>query len=212
MTQALPIPDTPHIKRGRKFAAVIAGARQIFLRDGFDGASVDDIAKAAGVSKATLYAYVPDKRILFMEVASLECSNLSTQARDEIDMTAPPHVVLPQAAARIIGFISSPLGMGIYRLCVAESARFPALGQIYYQAGPMAARAALSEYLQGAVARGELAIDDLELAADQFGELCRTDLHARQLFGLAGPPSEAERGRVIDGAVSMFIARYAPSP
>ena len=62
MSKALPI------ARGRKFQQVLEGARAIFLRDGFEGASVDDIAREAGVSKATLYSYFPDKRVMFIEV------------------------------------------------------------------------------------------------------------------------------------------------
>ena len=62
MPKALPV------TRGRKFLQVLEGARTIFLRDGFEGASVDDIAREAAVSKATLYSYFPDKRVMFMEV------------------------------------------------------------------------------------------------------------------------------------------------
>ena len=61
------------IVKGRKFDQVLEGARTVFMRDGFERASVDDIAREAGVSKATLYAYFPDKRLLFMEIASAEC-------------------------------------------------------------------------------------------------------------------------------------------
>ena len=57
------------VRTGRKFDQVLAGAREVFMADGFEGASVDDIARAAGVSKATLYSYFPDKKLLFMEVA-----------------------------------------------------------------------------------------------------------------------------------------------
>lgn len=64
--------NTPVIKKGRKFDQVVEGATKVFLRDGFEGASVDDIAREAGVSKATLYAYFPDKRVLFLEIASRE--------------------------------------------------------------------------------------------------------------------------------------------
>ena len=60
------------IKKGRKFDQVVEGARTVFLRDGFEGASVDDIAREANVSKATLYSYFPDKRVLFLEIASQE--------------------------------------------------------------------------------------------------------------------------------------------
>ena len=66
------------IKRGRKFDQVLEGARTVFLRDGYSGASVDDIATEAGVSKATLYSYFPDKQILFICASG----NRSYQAAD----------------------------------------------------------------------------------------------------------------------------------
>ena len=72
------------IRRGRKFDQVLDGARDIFLSDGFEGASVDDIAKAAGVSKATLYSYFPDKTLLFMGVAKAECCAQASRALDEL--------------------------------------------------------------------------------------------------------------------------------
>jgi TetR/AcrR family transcriptional repressor of mexJK operon len=53
------------IRKGRKFDQVIEGAKAVFLREGFEGASVDEIARDAGVSKATLYSYFPDKQHLF---------------------------------------------------------------------------------------------------------------------------------------------------
>ena len=76
------------VRKGRKFDQVIEGARQVFLNDGFEGASVDDIAKTAGVSKATLYSYFPDKRHLFMEVAKTECQRQAQISMDMIDDSA----------------------------------------------------------------------------------------------------------------------------
>ncbi|MEZ5686188.1 MAG: helix-turn-helix domain-containing protein, partial [Paracoccaceae bacterium] len=72
--------NKPEIRKGRKFDQVLEGARAVFLRDGFEGASVDDIAREAGVSKATLYSYFPDKRLLFMEVAKCECARQADEA------------------------------------------------------------------------------------------------------------------------------------
>ena len=71
--------DQTKVRKGRKFDQVLAGARDVFMADGFEGASVDAIARAAGVSKATLYSYFPDKRLLFMEVADTECARQSRQ-------------------------------------------------------------------------------------------------------------------------------------
>ncbi len=65
------------------------------------------------------------------------------------------------------------------------------------------------DYLRRAVAEGTLDIDDLELAADQFAELCKSHLFPELMFGIRKSTSAAERKRVIDGAVEMFLARYA---
>ena len=196
------------VKKGRKFDQVLIGARDVFMRDGFEGASVDDIARNAGVSKATLYSYFPDKRLLFMEVAKLECARQSEAAIATIDRNASVDVVLHDIAKQLVGFITSDFGRRIFRICVAESDRFPALGQEFYESGPMVARAAIMEYLTTAVERGELAIDDFELAADQFAELCKADLFPRMVFKQTTEFSQAETSRVIQGAVEMFMARY----
>ncbi len=196
------------IKRGRKFDQVLEGARTIFVRDGFEGANVDHIAAAAGVSKATLYSYFPDKRVLFVEVAKRECQRQADEAEALITAKAPPDCVLPQAARRIIDFFLSEFGRAVFRICVAEADRFPELGQQFYESGPALIRERIATYLNGAVARGELAIDDIYLAADQFAELCKADIFSSVCFGIQREFSEADRARVADGAVSTFLARY----
>lgn len=203
-----PSPAIATIKRGRKFDQVLAGARTIFLRDGFNGASVDDIAAEAGVSKATLYSYFPDKRMLFIEIAKQECRRQADEAEVLVTLSAPPACVLPEAARRIIAFTLSDLGQSVFRICVAEADRFPELGREFYTSGPGLVRERLAAYLNGAVARGELAIDDVYLAADQFAELCKADIFPSACFGIKRDVSEAERNRVIKGAVEMFLARY----
>ena len=196
------------VRKGRKFDQVLDGAREVFMRDGFEGASVDDIARAAGVSKATLYSYFPDKRLLFMEVATHQCRRQADKTHHDIDEAQPPQVVLPQIARAFLGFILSDMGQRIFRICVAESDRFPELGRQFYQSGPMVMRAALVGYLDKAIDRGELATDDCNLAADQFAELCKADLWPKLLFGIRETFEEDEIARVIDGAVATFLARY----
>ncbi|MCL3881344.1 TetR/AcrR family transcriptional regulator [Marivita sp. GX14005] len=196
------------IRKGRKFDQVVDGARRVFLRDGFEGASVDDIARAAEVSKATLYKYFPDKRLLFVEVASAQCREQARVTLDRVDMSKPPRDVLCVVARQFLTFLFSDMGQSIFRICVAEADRFPELGREFYRCGPMVMRDALTDYLRQAAARGELRIDDFELAADQFAELCKADLWSRLIFGIARSVSECERQRVIDGAVETFLARF----
>ncbi len=199
---------TDQVKKGRKYDQVLEGAREVFMADGFEGASVDTIARAAGVSKATLYSYFPDKRLLFLEVARCECSRQADEAVEVIDMSAPVREVLTAAAERIVDFILSDFGMRVFRICVAEADRFPGLGREFYESGPGLVRKRLAGYLRDAAARGELAIADIDLAADQFAELCKADLFPRAVFGVGGPPTAEEKRRVIDGAVATFLARY----
>lgn len=203
------MPDGTTPKKGRKYDQVIAGAREVFLRHGFEGASVDDIAKAAKVSKATLYSYFSNKQFLFMEVTQRECQRQADTAIEAVDLDAPIEAQLTGVATQMVDFITSDFGRSTFRVCVSESERFPSLGQSFYESGPLMVRTHMVGLLQLAVARGDLAIEDFALAADQLAELCKADLFPRMMFNITATFSKAEKDRVIHGAVQMFLARYA---
>lgn len=196
------------VRTGRKFSQVLEGARQIFLADGFEGASVDDIARAAGVSKATLYSYFPDKRLLFMEVAETECARMADNALDLIDQAQSPRQVLTVAATQVVSLLLSDFAQRIFRICVAERERFPELGRAFYASGPEMGTARMSEYFRKAIDRGELKIDDIAMAAEQFSELCKAKLWTRAMFGIQTEFTQAEIDDVAKHAVDMFLARY----
>ncbi|WP_028714780.1 TetR/AcrR family transcriptional regulator [Paracoccus sp. J55] len=202
MPKALPV------TRGRKFLQVLEGARTIFLRDGFEGASVDDIAREAGVSKATLYSYFPDKRIMFMEVFRNELAREAADASALIEVDLPVEQVLPFIVQIISAHMISEFGLRIFRVSVGEAERFPSLAQEYYESGLALLRQQLIGYLDRCVQRGELSITDLELAADQLIELAGVTIHDRALF--LGPQSvDKELLRKVNrSAVAMFLACY----
>lgn len=195
-------------KQGRKLAQVLEGARTVFLRDGFEGASVDDIAKSAGVSKATLYSYFPDKRILFMEVAKAECLRQEEMTDKMVAMNADPDVALRHATNSMIRLFVSTFGKQVFRVCVAESDRFPELGREFWESGPARVRARMIEYFKQAISEGKLQIDDCDLAADQLAELCKADLFPKLVFGIQDSFSDEEISRISNGAVDTFMARY----
>lgn len=202
--------NAPHavIKQGRKWDQVLDGARTVFMRDGFEGASVDDIVREAGVSKATLYSYFPDKRLLFIEVAKMECQAQSDAAVAQLEGSEDVRDVLTTAAKRMTKFFMSDVGLQVHRIIVGESQRFPEIGREFFESGPARVHAILRKFLQKSVDAGELNIDDIDLAADQFPELCKAGLHLKMVLGLREPPSEAEIDRVIEGAVDMFLCKY----
>lgn len=197
------------IKRGRKFDQVLDGAREVFMTHGFGAASVDEIARTAGVSKATLYSYFPDKQSLFIEVSKSECQKQSTSILAETSDEDPLDVVLLEVATRFINFITSKFGQQIFRICVAESERFPELGRAFYESGPMLFRSHMTELLQCAQDQGVVEIEDFALAADQFAELCKAELHPRMVFQGTKDFSDAEKERIAKGAVKTFMASHA---
>lgn len=196
------------IKKGRKYDQVLEGARAVFMEHGFEGASVDDIAKTAAVSKATLYSYFPDKRLLFAEVAKSECSRQAEKSLELVGDDALPGQVLHVAGRAMIDFFTSEFGLSMYRTCSAESRRFPELGQNFYQSGPLMVRQKLVEYFLEAIEKGQLEITDLNLAADQFAELCKASFFPSLLCGIQTSFSHKETEHVLNGAVDMFMARY----
>jgi TetR/AcrR family transcriptional regulator, mexJK operon transcriptional repressor len=196
------------VRRGRKFDQVLDGARRVFLRDGFERASVDDIAREAGVSKATIYAYFPDKGLMFLEVARTECRRQTEAAEAAIAGDLPVRVALTVAAERIVAFLMSDFGQRMYRIVVGEGGRFPGLMQEFYAYGPGLIHDRLVHHLRAHVDCCDLRIDDLDLAADQFAQLCKATVFDRLIFGMAETITPADVRRSVEGAVEMFLARY----
>lgn len=203
------MPDgNSEVRRGRKFEQVVEGATDVFLTAGFERASVDDIARRAGVSKATLYSYFPDKRLLFTEVMKRECERRAQAAVAFIDKSEPPQTVLPIAGRIILDVFLSDFGQQIHRMAVAESGHFSELGRRFYESGPGLVERELLPYFEQAEARGELALDDKILAAHQFTELCKAWISPQRVYHLRTDFTQAEKDHVIASAVEMFLARY----
>lgn len=196
------------IKKGRKYDQVIGGARAVFMREGFEGASVDEIARDAGVSKATLYSYFPDKQHLFLAVLKLECT-----AQSEVEVLFEQSGLsveekLVVICKKLVTFFLSDFGQDMFRVCVAEAKRFPELGETFYASGPKNWGEKIAGFLCTEKAQAVLDIEDPLLAADQLAQLCRSDLMLKVMFGIEKNPSEVELSRVADEAVRTFLARY----
>ena len=196
------------LRKGRKFNDALEGARTIFVRDGFEGASVDDIAKAAGISKATLYSYFPDKQHMFLAVLELELSRHMDAIDDFLHRSEPVHDVLYAQCRFFVSFLLSDFALEIFRVVAAESGRFPELGRQFYEAGPAKMLGTLTEFLGSSDVQDVLDIKDPKIAAEQLKMLCHTDLFLKRMFGLMGPPTDADIDRIAREAVATFLARF----
>jgi AcrR family transcriptional regulator len=196
---------------GDKRRQILDGARTVFLSAGFDGASMGEIARAAGVSKGTLYVYFDSKEALFEALTIQEKTSLAEAlfTLDADDPDVPD--VLRRLGASFLTEMCRPEHVSLVRMVIGASEKFPRFGQVYYQAGPACGVERLSSYLDAQVTAGRLRIADTELAARHFLHLCQAGLLTRLLFGAGGIAGEAEMRHQIDEAVRVFLAGYGPA-
>src|SRR6056297_1825628 len=111
------------IPQGRKVGQVLDGARAVFVAEGYERASMDQIARTAGVSKATVYSYFADKRELFTAMYRAEMLKLAESAVELTDTHLPPERALHDAGRRMLDYLTSDFALAMYRICVAETPR-----------------------------------------------------------------------------------------
>lgn len=196
------------VKAGRKFAQVSEGAKEVFLRDGYSGTSVDDIAAAAKVSKATLYSYFPDKRLMFEEAMQTEQQRLEDATPLRIDDADAPAEAIPVLTRQIAEWLVSAEIVRLHRVHVAEAPRFPDVARRYLGAMAAVLRDRLRTHLDRWVSRGELHINDTDLAAEQLIRLAGAEIHDIAMLGDRPAPNADQIARVADSAASLFLRAH----
>jgi AcrR family transcriptional regulator len=199
-------PATESTKRRQ----ILEGARSVFLAQGFDGASMGEIAKVSGVSKGTLYVYFESKEALF-EALTLEEKKGLAEALFQLDSDeADVRVVLTRLGHTYLFHMVKAEHISSVRMIIGASEKFPRLGQMFYEAGPCQGLARLSAYLDRQVEAGRLRIDDTQVAAQHLLDLYQSGCMRRMLFAYGEPPTEAEIHANVENAMRVFLAAYGP--
>jgi AcrR family transcriptional regulator len=187
---------------------IVEGARSVFLAQGFDAASMNDIARAAGVSKGTLYVYFTSKEQLFSAIVQCECLGHAenTFNLDHADHDAEN--VLTRLGTAYAGFLCRPEKASAFRTVMAISDRMPEMGRTFYESGPANGIARLAAYLRAQNEAGVLAVDDCEIAAAQFLDSCQSTLFKPVLLNFRDPPGPQQIEHVVGIAVRTFMAAY----
>ena len=208
---AIPAPP-PGEEDNAKRRQILQGAHRVFMTLGFDGASMGEIAKAAGVSKGTLYVYFTDKAQLFEAMVEQECA-VQNSTVFQIDPTNPDvAATLTKIGTGYISVLGRPQGATAIRTVMAIAERMPEIGRRYYENVPAAWTTRLASYLDAQVAAGRLAVPDTFLAASQFLHCCQATLFLPYILQAAPPPPQDKIATVVASAVKLFLAGYAVKP
>jgi AcrR family transcriptional regulator len=189
-----------------KALQILEGALRVFLADGFDGASMNDIARAAGVSKGTLYVYFPSKAELFERLIRHERAFPADDLFGFVSGDEDFAQTLTRIGLGLMSHICFGPHLAHMRMVIAVAAKYPQIGQAYYESGPKAAAVGLGVYLERQMERGLIPRRDPVHAADQFIQLCQTGYFKAALFCAAEPDDAIAIQREVTTAVSAFLA------
>jgi TetR/AcrR family transcriptional repressor of mexJK operon len=207
-----PAPGRP--KDLAKRAAILDAAKQMFTRQGFDGASMDQIAALAGVSKLTIYSHFGDKEALFVAVVSAVCEQQMPTALFDPSPGTPLRARLMDIARGYHALAMAPEAVAGHRmLCVPRLDS--TLAQDFWNAGPARLHAAFAALLARRQAAGELQLDDPARAAGHFFSLVKGEPHARLVIGYLDAMDARDVEAHLESCVDMFLRAFAhadPAP
>src|SRR4051794_1419965 len=180
------------LRRGRPAAGqdpakrqqIIEGARRVFIDMGFDAASMNDITREAGVSKGTIYVYFANKEELFEALIEEERCRIFNDLYEALERDGGSlRDSLIRYGIALATKVTSDKVTRAQRTVIGICERIPELGARFYERGPKSGHAKLTEFLMRAIDRGEIAIDNIELAAYQLTDLCLSGYYRQRLFG-----------------------------
>jgi AcrR family transcriptional regulator len=190
---------------------ILDGARKIFMDLGFDGASMNEIARSAGVSKGTLYVYFADKNRLFEAIVEAEALEQGKEVFN-FDPARDAETTLREFGRAYIQLLCRPGGGSSIRTVMAIAERMPEVGNRFYENVLEKTIHRFAEYLGARIGSGDLAIDDCRLASSQFMMMCQASLFLPFVFQAAPAPSPERIAQVVDSATRMFLAAYRTKP
>jgi AcrR family transcriptional regulator len=199
----------PKLDRDARREAILDVARDVFLAEGFAAASMSTIATRLGGSKGTLYNYFRSKDELFAAYVTRHCMWQSEAMFAELTEDDNVERALTELGIGYLTLVLSDFSLANFRLIIAEAQRWPEIGRIFYESGPMNGAQRLSAFLERAKAKGLLKIDDPMHAAHQFIGLCQNRLlKQRQCNYMTEAPAPAEVATEVAAAVATFLAAF----
>ncbi len=197
-------------KSEAKTDAILNAATELFLEKGFQGASMDAIARLAGVSKQTVYSHFQNKEALFAACISHKVAEHGFDEKEEVG-EGDLRTALLSVARRFLGLLFDPEVVAVYRVVMSESASQPQIASLFFDHGPKRTKVAVSAFLQRQVARGRLRIPEERLfyATVQLLNMSTGMFHWSLLLGLRKSIEESELTLHLERVVDDFIALYS---
>ncbi len=200
-----PLPATSENAKHRQ---ILDGALDVFRARGYDGASMETIARQAGVSKGTLYVYFPNKEELFKELILQECKN---QPETYLEVSGPAGDIdldLKRICVAYLEKMVKPARISTLRMVIGAVEKFPEFGALLYDEGAQIGAQRMAGYLEQKIESGEIRRCDTRQAAEQLLSLCTSSTLKRVLLKQGKPPSREELRAQVEAGIDVFLSAY----
>ena len=194
------------LKSEEKRNQIIDTAGALFIVNGFEKVSMEEIAKSAGVSKQTVYSHFGNKQQLFTAAIDCKCEEYDL-APNKIRSAMHCEEYLIFFCTHLAALLTSEEAIGMFRVCVAEAGRSE-VSDLYWQAGPAKIRSQLGSYLTEQTNLKTLKIDDIDAAASQLIAMVVCESQFRSLLGLQRLKSDPELKTYAEQCAKMFYKAY----
>ncbi|WP_084154929.1 TetR/AcrR family transcriptional regulator [Polycyclovorans algicola] len=206
-------PAAAPIRRGRpkdpeKRVAILKAAKTLFSQRGFGDTSMDALARAAGVSKLTLYSHFADKDALFVAAVIATSEAHAPPAFFDPSRPQPLRARLTQIGLGFVDLVMDDEVVSFYRMMAAQARTDDRMGKLFYAAGPAPTLRQFAQLLRSANESGELRVDNPQSAAEHFFCLLKGVHHLQVLMACRGPLTTAERKQHVNDVVEMFLRAY----
>lgn len=196
-------------KHRQKHKQILDAAHIEFTENGFDGASMDRLAEAAGVSKPTLYKYFGDKEGLFAAVLDQGRSHIVTPLAD---VSAPLVESLWNFSWNYADFVLRPDMLSLARLILGEAGRRPESVAQYHRFGPGKALSGIVAFIEAKIKDGALIADNSRFAAQDLWSLILSGPRDYYLHHVNEQPTREELTENISHGLSLFLRNYSTNP
>lgn len=204
--------DSKDVSDSATTRAILDAAQRLFLKAGFDGVNLEQVGRAAGVSRQTVYNQFGSKEAVFHEVAKRHWETVRSETASifaAMETVASPAEALRNFARALLRFVEETEQVAFTRLVIAESRQRPWIADEFYRCGKEPILKGFASALTAMAARGTIRCPHPELAAHQFMGLVQEFVIWPRVMAIGKGLAELPANKtVIDEAIAMFLSRY----
>ena len=203
---------TPPGRSARKRQTILSAGQELFLSNGYQGTSMDQVAATAAVSKQTVYKHFGEKRELLFAIVTDALDSAAGSIRDRIDALPESDDVEADLVALAGDYLRAVLHESVVqlrRLVIGEANRLPELARLYYEHAPLRTLTALADAFARLHDRGVLNAPQSALAAEHFAFLIVGRPIDQALFdGARQVLADVDVDAYARSGVDVFLAAY----